>query len=111
MRISLISIKPAITSFPASKNFDTHRKYEVHAQNMENLNQVSFRSKHESAKLFGIVCGVLGTAGAIGGSLIMTGGLAAIPYIIGYGALSAGIGAVGGHILDKGNNENYKKNL
>ncbi|DAA99975.1 TPA: hypothetical protein CPT89_08785 [Candidatus Gastranaerophilales bacterium HUM_11] len=53
---------------------------------------VSFQGKHSFAKGFAGIAGLLGTAGAVGGILIMTGGL---------GAASAGAGAVVGHQLDK----------
>lgn len=64
---------------------------------------VSFQGKHSFAKGFAGIAGLLGTAGAVGGILIMTGGLgaAALPWILGYGAASAGAGAVVGHQLDK----------
>ena len=64
---------------------------------------VSFQGKHSFAKGFAGIAGLLGTAGAVGCILIMTGGLgaAALPWILGYGAASAGAGAVVGHQLDK----------
>lgn len=63
----------------------------------------AFQGKHSFAKGFAGIAGLLGTAGAVGGILIMTGGLgaAALPWILGYGAASAGAGAVVGHQLDK----------
>ena len=72
---------------------------------------VSFKGRHACAKAFGSVAGVLGTIGAIGGILIMTGGIgtAAIPAILGYGAVSAASGAAIGHQIDK-DQPDYKKN-
>ena len=69
---------------------------------------VSFDGKHDCAKLLGGVFGTLGTLGAVGGTIIMTGGLA-IPAILGYGALSAASGVIIGHQIDKGA-EKYDKN-
>ena len=64
---------------------------------------VEFKGKHTFAKGFAGICGGLGLLGAVGGILIMTGGLgaAALPWIAGYGAASAGAGAIVGHQLDK----------
>lgn len=67
--------------------------------------QPTFTGKHSGLKLFGGIFGTLATAGAIGGSIIMTGGLS-IPFILGYGALGAASGAVIGHTIDKGVREN-----
>lgn len=72
---------------------------------------IAFKGKHDCAKFLGGLCGVLGTAGAVGGFLIMTGGLgaAALPWIAGYGALSAGTGALIGHDIDKSAKDSDKK--
>lgn len=75
--------------------------------NHKNKN-VSFDGKHDCAKFFGGLMGALGTIGAIGGTIIMTGGLA-IPAIIGYGAACTAGGAIIGHQIDKGAEE-YEKN-
>ena len=50
----------------------------------------------------------MGTLGAIGGTLLMTGGIA-LPIVLGYGAACAGCGGVLGHIIDKGGNPDYNK--
>ena len=71
-------------------------------------NQLSFQGKHSSAKFLGGICGALGTLGAIGGTIIMTGGVA-LPFVLGYGAMSAGTGAILGHIIDKGAKEADKE--
>ena len=72
---------------------------------------VNFKGKHDCAKLLCGIFGTLGTVGAIGGMLIMTGGLGAatLPWIIGYGATSAGIGAYMGHQVDKDQNKPENK--
>ena len=63
-------------------------------------NQPNFEGRHDCAKLFGGICAGLGTLGALGGIAIMTGGVSLIPTLA-YGALCGGIGAVGGHMVDK----------
>ena len=70
---------------------------------------VSFQGKHDCAKLFGTIAAGIGTLGALGGIAIMTGGVSLIPTIA-YGALCGGIGAYGGHIIDKSNPDYRKKN-
>ena len=67
----------------------------------------SFQGKHNCAKVLGGVAAGLGTAGMVGGSVIMTGGVTLIP-VLAYGALCGVIGAIGGHILDK-NQLDYDK--
>jgi len=62
---------------------------------------VTFEGKHSGAKILGGLFGTIAAAGAIGGSLIMSGGLA-LPFIIGYGAVGAAGGAMIGHQIDKG---------
>lgn len=74
--------------------------------------EFSFKGKHQFAKGLAGICGVLGVLGATGGILIMTGGLgaAALPWIAGYGAATAGTGAILGHQIDKAENDNKKEN-
>lgn len=64
------------------------------------LQQPTFQGKHTTAKFLGGLFGALGTIGAIGGTIIMTGGVA-LPMVLGYGAACAGSGAVLGHMIDK----------
>ena len=71
--------------------------------------QPAFKNKHSSAKFLGGLFGTLGTLGAIGGTIIMTGGVA-LPFVIGYGVASAGSGAILGHIIDKGAEKYDKEN-
>ena len=73
-----------------------------HPTNIRNVKQknVSFDGKHDCAKFLGGLFGTLDTLGAIGGTVIMTGGVA-LPFVIGYGALSAGSGLLLGHQMDK----------
>jgi hypothetical protein len=47
----------------------------------------------------------LATLGAIGGSLVLSGGLS-LPFILGYGAIGAASGAVIGHRIDKNSDKN-----
>ena len=77
-------------------------------QKKTNFSQTQFRGKHSCAKFFGGVAAGLGTLGALGGIAIMTGGISLIPTLA-YGALCGGIGAAGGHIIDKAQPE-YKDN-
>ncbi len=75
----------------------------------------AFKGKHTCAKGLAAIFGALGTAGAVGGILIMTGGLAApaLGMIAAYGGLSAASGAIIGHEIDKGakeEEENEKAN-
>ena len=88
------------------------QKLSINTKNATNyVSQPNFCGKHSSAKFFGSLFGTLATAGAIGGSLIMSGGLS-LPFILGYGALGAAGGAVIGHTIDKGASEdkNIDKN-
>lgn len=62
-------------------------------------NTLSFEGKHTYAKTFTGIAGTIGTLSAIGGSLIMTGGLS-LPIIAGYGAICALSGTVVGAVLD-----------
>jgi len=71
-------------------------------------NQPNFNGKHECAKFFGGICAGLGTLGALGGIAIMTGGISLIPTLA-YGALCGGIGAAGGHMVDKAQPDYNKK--
>ena len=69
--------------------------------------QPAFQGKHSTAKFLGGVFGALGTIGAIGGTIIMTGGVA-LPIVLGYGAACAGSGAIIGHMVDKDAEKNDK---
>ena len=75
---------------------------------LKTKSQINFNGKHDTAKFFGGVCAGLGTLGALGGIAIMTGGISLIPTLA-YGALCGGIGAIGGHIIDKAQPENNDK--
>lgn len=72
---------------------------------------VSFGRGHEYTKALAGIFGAAGTVGAIGGILIMTGGLGAatLPFIAGYGAASAGAGAILGHQVDKSDKNDKDK--
>ena len=70
--------------------------------------QPVFHGKHEATKVLGGLFGAVGTLGAICGTVIITGGVA-LPMVLGYGALSAGSGAVLGHILDSGDKDKKDK--
>ena len=70
--------------------------------------QPTFQGKHSTAKILGGIFGAMGTLGAIGGTIIMTGGVA-LPIVLGYGATCAGCGGFLGHIIDKGNPDYDKK--
>ena len=72
------------------------------------VQQPAFQGKHSTAKFLGGVFGAMGTLGAIGGTILMTGGLA-LPIVLGYGAACTGCGAALGHIIDKGGNPDYNK--
>lgn len=82
------------SSYPKQNNLNSKQNF------IQNQQHPAFLGKHTSAKLFGAVCGTLGTLGAIGGTIIMTGGVA-LPFVAGYGALSAATGAILGHVVDK----------
>ena len=78
-------------------------------QHKKSLNhQINIKGKHECAKTFGGICAGLGTLGAFGGIALMTGGVSLIPTLI-YGAVCGGIGAAGGHIIDKAQPDYNKK--
>lgn len=106
MRISSIGANYQQKTMPVKR-----RLKENEPVNLPQSSDVNFKGKHDCAKFLGGICGVLGTAGAVGGMLIMTGGLgaAALPWILGYGAASAGAGAIIGHDLDKTANKDDKK--
>ena len=72
------------------------------------VKQPAFQGRHDTAKVLCGVFGALGTLGAIGGTIIMTGGVA-LPFVIGYGAACGGSGAIIGHMIDKGNPDYNKK--
>ena len=61
--------------------------------------ELSFKGKHTYIKAFTGIFGALGTAGAVGGTLIMTGGLI-LPVIAGYGAACALAGTAYGAMFD-----------
>jgi len=82
-------------------NFNYYSKPTTIQRKQNYVQQPAFQGKHSSAKFLGGLFGTLGTLGAIGGTIIMTGGVA-LPMVLGYGALSAGSGAILGHIIDKG---------
>ena len=92
---------------PISVNYQTC-KPRTNLQSNKMHQQPTFQGKHDAAKFFGGVFGALGTLGAIGGTLIMTGGVA-LPIVLGYGATCAGCGGILGHIIDKGGNPEYNK--
>ena len=73
-----------------------------------NNNTTQFKGKHSCAKVFGGIAAGLGTLGALGGIAIMTGGISLIPTLA-YGALCGGIGAAGGHIIDRAQPDYNKK--
>ncbi len=60
----------------------------------------TFEGKHDCAKFFGGVTGVLGTLGAIGGTILLGG--FSLPIVAAYGAASALLGVGIGHEIDKG---------
>lgn len=76
-------------------------------KNVHLKSRVNHKGKHQCAKTFATIAGSLGTLGALGGIAIMTGGISIIPTIA-YGALCGGIGAIGGHIIDKAQPDNKK---
>ena len=63
--------------------------------------KVSFQGKHTCMKWGAAIFGSAAALGAIGGSIIMTGGLSAIPLLAAYAGLGAGTGAIIGHTVDK----------
>jgi hypothetical protein len=88
--------------------YNSNQKQIIRKQQTYIQQQPSFQGKHSSAKFLGGLFGALGTLGAIGGTIIMTGGVA-LPMVLGYGALSAGSGAILGNIIDKGAEKAEKK--
>ena len=106
MRISPIGINYQQKSLPVKR-----RLKENEPVSLPQSSEINFKGKHDCTKFLAGICGVLGTAGAVGGMLIMTGGLGAatLPWILGYGAASAGAGAIIGHDLDKAADKNDKK--
>ena len=91
---------------PISVNYNTYR-HNNRVQTNKFHQQPTFQGKHYCTKLLGGTFGTLGTLGAIGGTIIMSGGVL-LPFVIGYGAVCAGVGATLGHMLDKGA-EKYDK--
>lgn len=70
---------------------------------------VKFQGKHSGLKWGATIFGSLAAVGAIGGSLIMTGGLSAIPILATYVGIGAGTGAIIGHKIDKSDKKLDKK--
>lgn len=77
-------------------------------QKINHKSQVQFQG-WKGAKWGAAIFGTMATAGAIGGSLIMTGGLSAIPLLAAYVGIGAGSGAIIGHTIEKGAKEADKK--
>lgn len=73
------------------------------AQPAKTVPNQNFQGKHSGAKWGAAIFGTAATLGAIGGSLIMTGGLSAIPLLAAYAGIGAGAGALIGNEVDKGN--------
>ena len=71
--------------------------------------KVHFKGKHTCMKWGAAIFGSAATLGAIGGSIIMTGGLSAIPLLAAYIGVGAGTGAIIGHTIDKGDKNFDKK--
>ena len=84
-------------------NVNYQQKYTIAKKSQ--FSQPTFEGKHESAKALGGLFGTLATLGAIGGSLVLSGGLS-LPFILGYGAIGAASGAVIGHRIDKNSDKN-----
>lgn len=59
----------------------------------------SFEGKHDCAKFIGGAFGIMGTLGAIGGTILLGG--FSLPIVAAYGAVSALMGAGIGHEIDK----------
>lgn len=64
-------------------------------------NQPSFQAKWKGKLVGAGVFGTLGGIAAIGGSIIMTGGITAIPLLATYAATAAAQGAILGHGYDR----------
>lgn len=60
----------------------------------------NFEGKHDCAKFIGGAFGIMGTLGAIGGTILLGG--FSLPIVAAYGAVSALMGAGIGHEIDKG---------
>ena len=76
-------------------------------QKIQNYKHCSnFKGKNDCAKLIGGLAGALGTAGAIGGTILM-GGIS-LPFVLAYGGLSTLIGAGIGHAIDKDSSDSHK---
>ena len=69
-----------------------------------NNSQVQFQGL-KGAKSGAAVFGAAAALGAIGGSIIMTGGIAAVPLLATYIGIGAGSGAVLGYVLEEGAKE------
>ena len=68
----------------------------------------NFKGKNDCAKLIGGIAGSLGTAGAIGGTILMTGGIS-LPFVLAYGGLCTLLGAGVGHAIDKDSSDSHNK--
>ena len=68
--------------------------------------RVHFQGKHSGMKWGAAIFGGAATAGVIGGTILMSGGLAVIPWALAYIGIGAGTGALIGNEIDKGNRNN-----
>ncbi len=66
--------------------------------------QTTFKKKYPCTKFLSGIFGTMGTVGAIGGTIIMTGGIA-LPAVLAYGGMCALSGAGLGYAMDRGNND------
>ena len=95
---------------PISANYQSTS---VQIRKIPPYSQVQFRGKHSGMKWGTIIFGSMAALGAVGGTLIMSGGLAAIPWAAAYIGIGAGSGAAIGHLVEKGAEKSDKeeKNL
>ena len=82
----------------------------VKVKNINAQSQVQFQGKHSGLKWGAVIFGGMATLGAVGGTIIMSGGTAAIPLALAYIGLGAGSGAIIGHQIDKGAEKAGKEN-
>ena len=99
MRVSAINV-----NYPSAI-----KSQKIHKQNASNYSEMSFNGKNQCAKWGAGIAGGLGTLGAIGGLLIMTGGIA-LPIVAAYGGACALGGAIVGHQVDKDSEGDSDKN-
>ena len=78
-------------------------------QKINNQSQIQFQGL-KGAKWGAAIFGTAATIGAISGSIIMTGGISAIPLLAAYVGIGAGSGALIGHTIEKGAKEFDKQN-